>query len=78
MRKFRCFIPRSPARMFSLHGHSAGAQFAARYLIAHPGRLDHVILSAPSAYPLPDPGVAWPNGMGGSSEPFSGWKACAG
>jgi|SRR6185437_2890272 len=24
---------------FSLHGHSAGAQFAARHLIAHPGRL---------------------------------------
>lgn len=54
---------------FSLHGHSAGAQFAARYLIAHPGRLDHVILSAPSAYPLPDPGVAWPNGMGGDTAP---------
>jgi pimeloyl-ACP methyl ester carboxylesterase len=49
---------------FSLHGHSAGAQFAARYLIAHPGRLDHVILSAPSTYPPPDPSVPWPNGMG--------------
>ena len=51
---------------FSLHGHSAGAQFAARYLVAHPERLDVVVLSAPSTYPLPDPAIPWPNGMGAS------------
>lgn len=48
---------------FSLHGHSAGAQFAARYLVTHPGRLDAAVLSAPSTYPMPDPVIPWPNGM---------------
>lgn len=48
---------------FSLHGHSAGGQFAARYLLSHPERLREVILSAPSSYPFPDPQVPWPNGM---------------
>jgi pimeloyl-ACP methyl ester carboxylesterase len=48
---------------FSLHGHSAGAQFAARYLVAHPERLDAVVLSAPSSYPFPDPARPWPEGM---------------
>jgi pimeloyl-ACP methyl ester carboxylesterase len=48
---------------FSLHGHSAGAQFASRYLVTHPERLAAVVLSAPSAYPFPDPALPWPNGM---------------
>jgi len=49
---------------FALHGHSAGGQFAARYLVTHPSRLHHAILSAPSTYPFPDAKIAWPNGMG--------------
>jgi pimeloyl-ACP methyl ester carboxylesterase len=48
---------------FSLHGHSAGAQFAARYLVTHPERLEAVVLSAPGAYPWPDAALPWPNGM---------------
>jgi pimeloyl-ACP methyl ester carboxylesterase len=48
---------------FTLHGHSAGGQFAARYLVTHPERLEHVVLSAPAAYPFPDPGRPWPDGM---------------
>jgi pimeloyl-ACP methyl ester carboxylesterase len=48
---------------FSLHGHSAGAQFAARYLVTHPERLEEVVLSAPGAYPFPDPALSWPDGM---------------
>lgn len=55
-------IPHFAGR-FSLHGHSAGAQFAGRYLVTHPERLDEVILSAPSTFPVPDPGIPWPNGM---------------
>ena len=55
-------IPRFSGR-FSLHGHSAGAQFAARYLVTHPSRLEAVVLSAPGAYPFPDPALPWPNGM---------------
>jgi pimeloyl-ACP methyl ester carboxylesterase len=65
---------------FSLHGHSAGAQFAARYLIAHPGRLEQVILSAPSTYPFPDPATAWPYGRGaapGFTPDPAGWLAAA-
>lgn len=46
-----------------LHGHSAGAQFAARYLVTHPERLEEVVLSAPSAYPFPDAALPWPDGM---------------
>jgi pimeloyl-ACP methyl ester carboxylesterase len=49
---------------FALHGHSAGGQFAARYLVTHPDRLLQAVLSAPSTYPFPDPEIAWPNGMG--------------
>lgn len=49
---------------FNLHGHSAGAQFASRYVVTHPDRLDQAILSAPSTYPLPDPAIPWPDGMG--------------
>lgn len=49
---------------FSLHGHSAGAQFAGRYLVTHPSRLEEVVLSAPGAYAFPDPALPWPDGMG--------------
>lgn len=49
---------------FALHGHSAGGQFAARYVVAHPDRLLYAVLSAPSTYPFPAPAIPWPNGMG--------------
>jgi pimeloyl-ACP methyl ester carboxylesterase len=62
---------------FSLHGHSAGGQFAARYLLSHPGRLREVILSAPSAYPFPDPHVMWPYGMAAGRDPLTGHAAIA-
>jgi pimeloyl-ACP methyl ester carboxylesterase len=70
------------AGRFSLHGHSAGAQFAARHLVTHPQRLDEVILSAPSSFPMPDPGIPWPNGMApartsGFSPPAAGWLLAA-
>ena len=61
-RAAREHIPHFAGR-FSLHGHSAGAQFAARYLVTHPERLDEVVLSAPSTFPMPDPGILWPHGM---------------
>lgn len=51
---------------FSLHGHSAGAQFAARYLVTHAERLSDVVLSAPSEYAFPDPALAWPHGASGA------------
>ena len=48
---------------FCLYGHSAGAQFAARYVIAHPERLQCTVLSAPSTYPMPSTSAPWPFGM---------------
>jgi pimeloyl-ACP methyl ester carboxylesterase len=58
----REYVPRFAGR-FSLHGHSAGAQFAARYLVTYPHLLDQVVLSAPSTFPAPDADVPWPYGM---------------
>lgn len=48
---------------FHLYGHSAGGQFAGRFLVQHPDRLAGVVLSAPSTYPYPEADVAWPYGM---------------
>lgn len=48
---------------FFLYGHSAGGQFAARYLVRHPQRLLGVVLSAPGRYPFPDPEAEWGYGM---------------
>jgi pimeloyl-ACP methyl ester carboxylesterase len=65
---------------FSLHGHSAGGQFAGRYLVTYPERLDAVVISAPSTYPTPDPGIAWPYGMGpgaGLTPDPDGWLRAA-
>jgi pimeloyl-ACP methyl ester carboxylesterase len=60
----------------TLHGHSAGGQFAARYLVTHPSRLHRAILSAPSTYPFPDPRIAWPNGIGAvTRDALSGTRA---
>jgi len=55
-------IPRFEGR-FNLHGHSAGAQFAARYLVTRPQSLAQVVLSAASTFPMPDASVPWPHGM---------------
>jgi len=48
---------------FSLYGHSAGAQFAGRFLVVHPQRVKTVVISAPSTYPIPNPAFRWPYGM---------------
>ena len=52
------------SRRFLLYGHSAGGQFASRYLVQNPNRLLAVVLSAPGKFPFPDPAVPWPYGMG--------------
>ncbi len=72
----RCLGERFDGR-FSLHGHSAGGQFAARYLLNHPGRVGEVILSAPSTYPFPDSRVMWPCGMATGQDPVTGHAAIA-
>ena len=49
---------------FYLYGHSAGGQFAARFLVTHPERLQGAVISAAVTYPHPDGGIAWPFGLG--------------
>ncbi|MEN8374328.1 MAG: alpha/beta hydrolase [Gemmatimonadota bacterium] len=59
---------------FYLYGHSAGGQFASRYVVARPHRLKGALLSAPSTYPFPDTTVQWPYGTAPviRTEEFSG------
>lgn len=48
---------------FYLYGHSAGAQFANRYLVRHPHRVIAVSFSAPAWFSLPFNKHKWPLGM---------------
>jgi hypothetical protein len=56
-------VPQSQGK-FCIHGHSAGAQFAVRYVIAQPHRVQCAVLSAPSTYAMPNPAIPWAFGMG--------------
>jgi pimeloyl-ACP methyl ester carboxylesterase len=55
-------LPELPEK-FALYGHSAGGQFASRYIVMHPERISAAVISAPASYAFPDPEVAWTNGM---------------
>lgn len=48
---------------FYLYGHSAGAQFANRYLVRHPHRVIATSFSAPAWFSLPSDKHKWPLGM---------------
>jgi pimeloyl-ACP methyl ester carboxylesterase len=47
-----------------LYGHSAGGQFAARFLVTHPRLVKRAVITAAATYPQPTVDVAWPWGMG--------------
>jgi poly(3-hydroxybutyrate) depolymerase len=49
---------------FYLYGHSAGGQFTARFLVAHPERIARAVITSAATYPQPDTQVTWPFGMG--------------
>lgn len=52
---------------FHLYGHSAGSQFAHRYLLfVADAPVDRVVLANAGWYTLPDPTLRWPYGIGGS------------
>lgn len=58
---------------FYLYGHSAGGQFANRYVVRHPDRVLGVVLSAPGRYAFPverlyGEKVEWHYGMGSVSK----------
>lgn len=48
---------------FYMYGHSAGGQFAARFLVTHPEQVRKAVITAAATYPQPNPEVAWPFGM---------------
>ncbi|MEO7679289.1 MAG: hypothetical protein ABIS14_01160, partial [Sphingomonas sp.] len=64
----RSALPRSSGR-FCIHGHSAGGQFVARFVVAHPDRIECAYLSAPSTYAMPTEIVDWPFGMAPGKSP---------
>jgi pimeloyl-ACP methyl ester carboxylesterase len=51
-----------------LFGFSGGAQFAHRYAMAHPDRIERVVVAAAGWYTFPDAAVAYPYGIGPSPD----------
>ena len=54
----------SKSDQFYLYGHSAGAQFAVRYVVTHPHRIIKAVVSAAGRYSYPTKKVKWPYGAG--------------
>lgn len=61
---------------FSLFGHSAGAQFVARYLVLHASRVTAAVMSAASTFPVPDDSAPWPFGSRGAPQNANWSSAC--
>jgi pimeloyl-ACP methyl ester carboxylesterase len=51
-----------------LIGHSGGAQFVHRYVMAHPAKVQRYVVSAAGWYTLPDPALPFPAGTGRIAE----------
>jgi len=49
---------------FLLYGHSAGGQFAVRYTVRYPDKVEKTVVSASGRYSYPTTKVAWPYGAG--------------
>jgi len=47
---------------FILFGHSAGGQFANRYVVRYPERIIAALISSPAWFAFPDPDQRWPYG----------------
>ncbi len=52
-----------PGRRFHLFGHSGGAQFAHRFVMAHPERVARYAISAAGWYTFPDDSADFPYGL---------------
>jgi len=52
-----------------LYGHSAGGQYAHRFLVTHPTRVRAAAISAPGNYAYPDDMIGWPYGRKNSPNP---------
>lgn len=53
-----------PPQPFYLYGHSAGGQFAIRFLVQHPELIEQAVVTAPGRYSYPDASTPWPYGAG--------------
>ncbi|MBR0668192.1 alpha/beta hydrolase [Roseomonas hellenica] len=53
---------------FALYGHSAGAQFAHRYLLLGGGAATRVVVANAGWYSMPDPAEAFPYGLSGLAD----------
>jgi poly(3-hydroxybutyrate) depolymerase len=61
---------------YILYGHSAGAQFAHRFVLSGgPRRMQQAIIANAGSYAFPTDGIAWPFGMG--ALPPGTWNAAA-
>ncbi len=49
---------------FYIHGHSAGGQYTARFIVTHPRRIKGAVITAAATYPQPNPDISWPYGLG--------------
>jgi pimeloyl-ACP methyl ester carboxylesterase len=61
---------RCTQRRLLLHGYSGGAQFAHRYALLHPGRLQAVVVGAPGEVTLLDAERPWWGGVADTRERF--------
>lgn len=58
---------------FLLFGHSAGAQFANRYVVRYPDRVIGALISSPAWFAFPDEKERWPYGMAPRKTTFT-WE----
>lgn len=56
------------AAKIHLFGFSGGAQFAHRYVMAHPDRVARAVIAAAGWYTFPDPATPYPYGIGASAD----------
>lgn len=57
------FLADAEVGTFNLLGHSGGAQFAHRYLMAHPQRVERAVIAAAGWYTFPDTAQRFPYGI---------------
>ncbi|GAA6136250.1 hydrolase [Oceaniserpentilla sp. 4NH20-0058] len=67
------FQTSSGSKRFYLYGHSAGGQFVNRYVVTHPDKVIHAVVSAAGRYSYPTTSSKWPYGAGNLSKNLK-WK----